>query len=97
MQVCQKRNSSAPTNHEFLLSGEEKLYILHVASFHIANHRQQLIVEIELDAKSKAEYLSLKNASQGEKLMLVTQTPIQLPKLLKPSSHFKASLRSKDA
>ncbi|KAL5315999.1 hypothetical protein ACEPPN_016873 [Leptodophora sp. 'Broadleaf-Isolate-01'] len=97
VKVCQQRNSSAPTNHEFLLQGRQKLYILHVPSFHIANHRLQLIVEIDLDAKSKQEYLSLKNASPSEKLTLLTQAPIQLPKVLKPNSHFKASIRSKDA
>ncbi|PVH72326.1 pyridoxal-dependent decarboxylase domain protein [Cadophora sp. DSE1049] len=97
VKVCQQRNSAAPTNHEFLLQGRDRLFMLHVPSFHIANHRQQLIVEIELDAKSKREYLLLKNASPGDQLTLVTQVPIQLPKLLKPNSHFKASIRSKDA
>jgi len=70
--------------------------MLHVPSFHIANHRQQLIVEIDLDARSKREYFLLKNASPEEQLTLVTQMPIQLPKLLKPNSHFKASIRSTD-
>ncbi|KAK0123880.1 hypothetical protein ONS95_008875 [Cadophora gregata] len=97
VKVCQQRNSAAPTNHEFLLHGSDKLFILLVPSFHMANHRQQLIVEVDLDAKSKGEYLILKNASPNEQLTLVTQVPIILSKLLKPNSRFKAAVRSRDA
>ncbi|CZS94233.1 uncharacterized protein RAG0_04293 [Rhynchosporium agropyri] len=97
VKVCQQRNSTSATTHEFLLQGKDKLYVVHVPSFHISNHRQQLIIEIDLDAKSKREYLSLKNASPEEKFMLVTQNKIQLPNLLTPDSHFKACIRSKDA
>ncbi len=97
MQVCQKRNSSAATNHEFLLQGKHKLFMAHLPSFHIANHRQQLIAEISINANSMEEYLALKNASPDEQLTLVTQAPMQLPKLLQSNSFFKASIRSKDA
>lgn len=96
VKVCQQRNSAAPTNHEFLLQGRDKLFMLHLPSFHVANHRQQLIVEIDLDAKSKQDYLWLKSASTGDQLILVTQVPIQLSKLLKTNSQLKASICSKD-
>jgi hypothetical protein len=65
--------------------------MIHIPTFNITNHRQQLIVEIEIDAKSKKEYLESKQANPNDPMTLVT-SPIQLPKLLSPGDKFKASI-----
>ncbi|KAF4626757.1 hypothetical protein G7Y89_g11399 [Cudoniella acicularis] len=96
-KVCQKRNSDAPTNHELLLQGQEQFYMTHIPTFHIANHRQQLVLEIDVDPNSKNGYPELKSANPSESIFLETVVPIQLPKLLKTGSHFKASVKTRES
>jgi hypothetical protein len=70
--------------------------MVHLPSFHIANHRQQLIVEIEIDSASMSQYLELKKANPGEPLTLASHLAINLPELLKQKSTFSASIKTKD-
>jgi hypothetical protein len=96
MQVCQKRNSTAPTNHELLLQGKETLYMIHIPTFSVANHRQQLISKISIDERSKQKYLELKDMNLDQSLYLFTEA-VQLPKILNPGDTFKASIRTKES
>jgi len=74
------------------LQGTETLYMIHIPTFNVANHRQQLIVQIDIDEESKKKYLKFKNDHPTKPMVLVTN-PIQLPKLLNSDDHFSAQIK----
>ncbi|KAK4168147.1 pyridoxal phosphate-dependent transferase [Cladorrhinum sp. PSN259] len=47
---CIKRNKRTPDHHGFVIQGLEskELYFVHIAMFHMANHRKQLIIKAKL-------------------------------------------------
>lgn len=70
--------------------------MIHIPTFWVANHRQQLIARISIDERSKQKYLELKDTNADQSLYLYTE-PVQLPKLLNPGDIFKASIRTKES
>ncbi|KUJ19918.1 PLP-dependent transferase [Mollisia scopiformis] len=95
-EEIKKRNSTSPTRHHLLLQGKQTLYMIHIPTFMVANHRQQLIVEVEIDVESKKKYLSFKEQNASEQIYLLTH-PIQLPKTLSPGTKFSAEIKTDKA
>jgi hypothetical protein len=61
-----------------LIQGNEKIYLVHLPMFHVANHRQQLIMSADFDSLSQEKYITLKKANPTEPMILVTQQKIYL-------------------
>lgn len=55
------------------MQGVEKIYLIHMPMFHMANHRQQLIISVDIDEECKELYRALKQCNPTEPMILVTQ------------------------
>ncbi|KAF9872470.1 pyridoxal-dependent decarboxylase domain protein [Colletotrichum karsti] len=96
-EVVRKRNTLAPDFHNFLIQGTEKIYIIHLPMFHVANHRQQLIVSAEFDEESRRKYIAMKNANPWEPMILVTQHKVMLRDVAEKEGGFKAQIMTKES
>lgn len=72
-KIVRKRNEITEDFHSFLMQGTDKIYLIHMPMFHMANHRQQLIISVDLDEECKESYRALKTYNPNEPMMLVTQ------------------------
>ncbi|KAK7754117.1 hypothetical protein SLS62_003963 [Diatrype stigma] len=72
-EIVRKRNEVTEDFHSFLMQGVEKIYLIHLPMFHMANHRQQLIISVDIDEESKELYRALKQCNPNEPMILVTQ------------------------
>ncbi|KAF2702797.1 pyridoxal-dependent decarboxylase domain protein [Pleomassaria siparia CBS 279.74] len=61
VKTAQKRSMSSPADHEFLMQGSDKIFLVHKPSFHAANMRRQTILEVDLPAEGKAWYQTLQS------------------------------------
>ncbi len=55
------------------MQGIENIYLIHMPMFHMANHRQQLIISVDIDEACKEAYRALKECNPAEPMILVTQ------------------------
>jgi hypothetical protein len=65
--------------------------------FHVANHRQQLIVSVEFDKKSTDIYMSMKRSYPSEPMILVTQNKTMLPDVVDNNGRFTAQIMTKES
>ncbi|KAI8630680.1 pyridoxal-dependent decarboxylase domain-containing protein [Xylariaceae sp. FL1651] len=96
-EVVRKRNTLAPDLHSFLVQGTEQIYLIHLPMFHVANHRQQLIVSVDFDEKSKAKYVAMKTSRPSEPMILVTQNKTMLKDVVENNGSFKAQIMTKES
>ncbi|KAI1351924.1 pyridoxal-dependent decarboxylase domain-containing protein [Xylaria sp. FL0043] len=96
-EVVRKRNTLAPDFHSFLIQGTESLYLIHLPMFHVANHRQQLIVSAEFDKPSKDKYVAMKKSYPSEPMILVTQNKTMLKDVVDNNGRFKAQVMTKES
>ncbi|KAF6815192.1 hypothetical protein CSOJ01_03644 [Colletotrichum sojae] len=96
-EVVRKRNTLAPEFHKFLIQGIDDLYLIHLPMFHVANHRQQLIVGATFDEESKVVYDSMKKANPTEPLILGTQRKVMLQDVVENHGRFKGQIMTKDS
>ncbi|KAI0436642.1 pyridoxal-dependent decarboxylase domain-containing protein [Xylaria telfairii] len=96
-EVVRQRNTFAPDFHSFLIQGTESIYLIHLPMFHVANHRQQLIVSVEFDTRSKDKYVAMKKAYPSEPMILVTQDKIMLKEVVENDGRFKANIMTKES
>ncbi|KAJ8112448.1 hypothetical protein ONZ43_g5395 [Nemania bipapillata] len=96
-EVVRKRNTLAPDFHKFLIQGIESIYVIHLPMFHVANHRQQLIVSVEFDKKSTEKYKSMKMSYPSEPMILVTQNKTMLPDVVENNGKFMAQIMTKES
>ncbi|KAI8949332.1 pyridoxal-dependent decarboxylase domain-containing protein [Xylaria longipes] len=96
-EVVRKRNTLAPDFHNFLIQGTESIYLIHLPMFHVANHRQQLIVAAEFDARSKDKYVAMKKSCPSEPMILVTQNKTMLKEVVENNGRFKAQIMTKES
>lgn len=92
IQIVRKRNNMAPDIHKFLMQGMTNIYLIHLPMFHVANHRQQLIVSASFNARAKAKYDALKRSNPTEPLILVTKQKVMLKDVAGRSGKFKAQI-----
>ncbi|KAK8120714.1 pyridoxal-dependent decarboxylase conserved domain protein [Apiospora kogelbergensis] len=91
-EIVRKRNNMAPDIHKFLMQGMTNIYLIHLPMFHVANHRQQLIVSASFNARAKAKYDALKRSNPTEPLILVTKQKVMLKDVAGRSGKFKAQI-----
>ncbi|KAI0455119.1 pyridoxal-dependent decarboxylase domain-containing protein [Xylaria acuta] len=96
-EVVRKRNTLAPDFHNFLIQGTESIYLIHLPMFHVANHRQQLIVSVEFDKASKDKYVAMKKSYPSEPMILVTQNKTMLKEVVENNGRFKAQIMTKES
>ncbi|VUC26346.1 unnamed protein product [Clonostachys rosea] len=96
-QVVRKRNELGEDFHSFLIQGTEDPYLIHLPMFHVANHRQQLIVSVDFDNKSKDKYLSMRNSNLTEPMILVTQRKTFLQDIIRDNGTFTGQIKTKDS
>ncbi|KAI0161298.1 pyridoxal-dependent decarboxylase domain-containing protein [Xylariaceae sp. FL1272] len=96
-KVVRKRNTLAPDFHSFLIQGTEKVYLIHLPMLHVANHRQQLIVAVEFDEKSKKKYIAMKRSYPTEPMILVTAQKTMLKDVVERNGRFKAQIMTKES
>ncbi|KAI3338448.1 pyridoxal-dependent decarboxylase domain-containing protein [Ustulina deusta] len=96
-EVVRKRNTLAPDFHNFLIQGTEPIYLIHLPMFHVANHRQQLIVSVEFDKGSKDKYVAMRRSYPSEPMILVTQNKTMLKDVVENNGRFKAQIMTKES
>ncbi|KAK1446929.1 hypothetical protein CCUS01_02488 [Colletotrichum cuscutae] len=96
-EIVRKRNTPAPDFHSFLIQGTEEIFLIHLPMFHVANHRQQLIVNASFDEKSKAKYIALKKSNPTEPMLLVTQRKFMAKDVIEQKGHFDGQIMTKES
>ncbi|KAI3328115.1 pyridoxal-dependent decarboxylase domain-containing protein [Xylariaceae sp. AK1471] len=96
-EVVRKRNTLAPEFHSFLIQGTESTYLIHLPMFHVANHRQQLILHVDFDKRSKDKYLAMKKSYPSEPMILITQNKTMLKDVVENNGRFKAQIMTKES
>lgn len=94
-QIVRKRNEISEDFHNFLIQGTDQIYLINLPMFHVANHRQQLIVSVDFDHKSRVKYTVMKNANPTEPMLLVTQYKASLQDIIKNNGTFTAQVTTK--
>jgi hypothetical protein len=92
-----KRNELGADFHSFLIQGIENIYLVHLPMFHVANHRQQLIVSGEFDQKSREKYTSMRRTNPTEPMILVTQCKTWLQQIIAKNGTFTGQIMTKDS
>jgi glutamate/tyrosine decarboxylase-like PLP-dependent enzyme len=91
VDICRKRNEIKDAHHRFIIQGTKNLYLTYLPSFHIANHRRQLIVSAKIISDEMMQkYTELRNNYPNETLILDTQGKEDLSSLLSEKKTFKA-------
>lgn len=83
--------------HSFLIQGTEQIYLIHFPMFHVANHRQQLIVSVDLDERSRDAYVELKRSNPTEPLLLVTQNKTFMQEVVANNGAFAGQIMTKES
>ncbi|KAI0012591.1 pyridoxal-dependent decarboxylase domain-containing protein [Xylariaceae sp. FL0662B] len=96
-EVVRKRNEISPDFYSFLTQGTEQIYLIHLPMFHVANHRQQLIVHADFDPESKAKYIAMKKAYPTEPMILVSQHKTFMRDIVERHGSFVAQIMTKSS
>ncbi|KAI9872353.1 MAG: hypothetical protein M1830_001743 [Pleopsidium flavum] len=95
VEVCRKRNEIRSDKHIFLVQGTDKIYLIHMPMFYLANHRRQLIVSAKIPPEAMQKYVDAKKDHPNEPFILFTHQKEDLSALLSGGKSFKAVLRMK--
>lgn len=99
-EVVRKRNELGEDFHSFLVQGsEDGIYLVHLPMFHVANHRQQLIVAADFDGRmrEKSRYFAMRWSSPGEPMILVTQRKTDLRDIVQRNGTFVGQIMTKES
>jgi glutamate/tyrosine decarboxylase-like PLP-dependent enzyme len=99
-EIVRKRNELGEDFHSFLIQGIEDIYLIHLPMFHVANHRQQLIVSADFDnadQKSRDKYVSMRRTNPSEPMILVTQRKTWLKKIVANGGSFTGQIMTKES
>jgi hypothetical protein len=99
-EVVRKRNELGEDFHKFLIQGTENIFLIHLPMFHVANHRQQLIIRVDLqnaETKAKDKYIAMKKASPTEPMLLVTQRKTFLQEIVQTNGTFLGQIMTKES
>ena len=92
-QICRKRNELGADYYDFLVQGESDISLVHLPRFHLANHRQQIIVSAKLSSEGLRVYQETRKANPKEKYVVQTYEAVDLRKILEAKGTFKARLQ----
>ena len=87
--TSQYRNQVTPDFHGFVMQGTEKVFLVHLAMFNMANHRHQLIITGDLPADIMAKYKQARLDFPNNYFTLANESKETLEVLLK-NKKFKA-------
>ncbi|KAF3760257.1 hypothetical protein M406DRAFT_85607 [Cryphonectria parasitica EP155] len=76
--VCRERNEATEAIHSFMMQGKDRIYILHKPSFHVANHRRQTLLEVELPSRARDWYNSVTSQHPDGLIMFDMVNPVDL-------------------
>lgn len=65
--------------------------------FHVANHRQQLIVSASFDETARAKYVAMKKSNPTEPMILVTQRKVMLKDAVEEHGMFEAQIMTNES
>jgi len=65
--------------------------------FHVANHRQQLILSVDFDQASKDKYIAMKKSYPSEPMIIVTQNKTMLKDEAENYGGFRAQIMTKQS
>lgn len=94
-KVSRERNSVSPTTYEFLLQGQDKLFIIHFPMFHLEKHRHQLIIEIGVSTDALKKYKEAKKANPTAIFTIETNVELALATLVAEKETFDANILMK--
>lgn len=60
VERCVKRNTVTPDIHRFVMQGQDRIYLVHMPMFHLANRRWQLIMTAEYPDDVLKQYQQLR-------------------------------------
>jgi len=83
VKISQFRNKVTPDLHGFVLQGTDKLYLVHLPMFNLANHRYQLIISGDLPADIMAKYVEARKQSPEQVFVLGNTAKESLEQMLK--------------
>lgn len=89
VKVSKFRNTVTPDMHGFVMQGTDKLYLVHLPMFNMANHRYQLIITGDIPAAKMDEYRKARAALPQQFFTLGTAEPTTLGDILRDKK-FKA-------
>lgn len=81
-KVSRARNEETRGIHSFLMQGENPVLLLHKPSFHVANHRRQTVLEVELPKSAQEWYSMLRSQYPGEIFTFKTVKDVDLTKVI---------------
>ncbi|KAK7709317.1 hypothetical protein SLS64_006229 [Diaporthe eres] len=83
VSVSRGRNEETKGIHSFLMQGENPVYLLHKPNFHVANHRRQTVLEVELPKAAQEWYSTLRSQYPGEIFTFKTVKDVDLTEAIK--------------
>ncbi|KAG6354646.1 hypothetical protein INS49_004664 [Diaporthe citri] len=88
---CIQRNTVTPSIHGFVMQGIEKLFLVHLPMFNMANHRWQLVLTADLPATARDQYHKLRSENPTKVYTVANTAPRVLGSILEPgaSVHFE--------
>ncbi|KAL9610984.1 MAG: hypothetical protein Q9167_004329 [Letrouitia subvulpina] len=87
-----KRNTVFPDDHGFVMQGTDKLYLVHMPMFYMANHRHQVIISGNLPDDVSETYKAARSKNPGHYFVLGNADPVTLSELTKEGASFKANI-----
>ncbi|KAI9155623.1 L-tyrosine decarboxylase [Paramyrothecium foliicola] len=99
-QIVRKRNEIGEEFHSFLIQGIDNIYLVHLPMFHVANHRQQLIISADfdnVDQKSRDKYVAMRRTNPTEPMILVTQRKTWLQKIVEKNGTFLGQIMTRES
>lgn len=78
-----QRNEETKGIHSFLMQGADPVFLLHYPSFHVANHRRQSVIGVELPEPTQTWYSTIKSQYPGEIFTFKTTEEVDLTEVIK--------------
>ncbi|KAL5504865.1 hypothetical protein ACEPAH_7528 [Sanghuangporus vaninii] len=70
VEEVRKNNEEEPGTHTFIVQGTDKLYLVHLPTFHMASGRRQIILTASLSVEDQQKYADAKAANPSAVVML---------------------------
>lgn len=85
-QRCIFRNEVKPALHRFVMQGLDRIYLVYMPMFHMANHRQQLIITADYPTEVQELYQQLRQENPDKTYTTGSANPKLLSDLLEPGA-----------
>jgi hypothetical protein len=89
VKISKFRNTVTPDMHSFIMQGTDKLHLVYLPMFNMANHRHQLIITGDIPSAKMEEYRNVRTALPNQFFTLGTAEATTLGDILR-TKKFKA-------